>query len=342
MKRLANLVWTSVAGLTFAACASPADEPQPLFTSGDPTSIRLATELGLRALQQDPALMAGVAQVNARSVEIDVLGRAHAHIAQAVDGVPVFGAEAIVHLDAEGRLDGVTDRFARDLAVDARPAIDRSAAVSTAVAASARAPEQLTTAADLQILRRTGKDRLTYRVQLDYVQGGEHFRPVVFVDAKDGSVVWSYDNLQTARDREVHNLNHSTTLPGPVSRVEGGATTGDVDIDTNYDRLGSVYDCYSALFGRNSYDNAGAKLISSVHYSTNYVNAFWNGTQMVYGDGDNVNSRSLAISMDVTAHELTHAVTERTSTRASRAASTRRCPTSSATSASGIATTTAT
>jgi Thermolysin metallopeptidase, alpha-helical domain/Thermolysin metallopeptidase, catalytic domain/Bacterial pre-peptidase C-terminal domain len=50
-----------------------------------------------------------------------------------------------------------------------------------------------------------------------------------------------------------------------------------------------------------------------VHYSTNYVNAFWDGTQMVYGDGDNVTSRSLAIAIDVTAHELTHAVTERTS-----------------------------
>ena len=77
--------------------------------------------------------------------------------------------------------------------------------------------------------------------------------------------------------------------------------------------MGATYDCYQALFGRDSYDNAGATLISSVHYSTNYVNAFWNGTQMVYGDGDGVNARGYARSMDVTAHELTHAVTERTS-----------------------------
>src|SRR5262249_47564900 len=57
----------------------------------------------------------------------------------------------------------------------------------------------------------------------------------------------------------------------------------------------------------------GAKLISSVHYSTNYVNAYWNGTQMVYGDGNGVDASNLANSMDVTAHELTHAVTEKTS-----------------------------
>ena len=46
-----------------------------------------------------------------------------------------------------------------------------------------------------------------------------------------------------------------------------------------------------------------------MHYSTNYVNAYWDGTQMVYGDGDGVNASSWARTLDVTAHELTHAVT---------------------------------
>jgi vibriolysin len=135
----------------------------------------------------------------------------------------------------------------------------------------------------------------------------------VFVDAADGAVVWSYDNLQAARNRVVYNLNHSTMLPGQLARVEGSAASSDGQIEAGYDRMGSTYDCYLALFGRDSYDNAGATLISSVHYSTNYSNAFWNGTQLVYGDGDNVNTRGYSRSMDLTAHELTHAVTERTS-----------------------------
>jgi vibriolysin len=50
-----------------------------------------------------------------------------------------------------------------------------------------------------------------------------------------------------------------------------------------------------------------------VHYATNYVNAFWNGTQLAFGDGLNANGVSLASVMDITAHELTHAVTEQTS-----------------------------
>ncbi|MFP2913726.1 M4 family metallopeptidase, partial [Pyxidicoccus sp. 3LFB2] len=84
----------------------------------------------------------------------------------------------------------------------------------------------------------------------------------------------------------------------------------DPVVNTNYDHLGTVYNCYSSLFGRDSYDNLGKVLISTVHHRVNYVNAFWDGTQMVYGDGDGVNASNLANSLDVTAHELTHAVTD--------------------------------
>ncbi|MEZ4398611.1 MAG: M4 family metallopeptidase [Kofleriaceae bacterium] len=318
MKRFSKLGFVAAAGLAIASCTAADDQGSgagsaPVFQAGDPASLQLAEDLSLRQLHEvAPQLLAGVDGVWARSVEIDLLGRAHTRVAQTVGGVPVFGAEAIVHLDPTGKYLGLTDGLVRGIAVDPRPSLDATRAIAAAVSATGAAAG-LRSAADLQILRHGGKDRLTYRVQLDYTDGGEPRRPVVFVDARTGAVVWSYDNLQTARNREVHNLNHGTALPGPIARTEGGAANGDTDVDTNYDRLGSTYDCYQALFGRDSFDNAGAKLISSVHYSNNYVNAYWNGTQMVYGDGDNVNSRSLAISMDVTAHELTHAVTERTS-----------------------------
>ncbi|MCK8059159.1 MULTISPECIES: M4 family metallopeptidase [unclassified Fusibacter] len=73
-----------------------------------------------------------------------------------------------------------------------------------------------------------------------------------------------------------------------------------------------VYDFYLNVFNRRSYDNNNAKLISSVHYSRNYNNAFWNGSQMVYGDGDGNVFYPLSGALDVVAHELTHAVTEYT------------------------------
>ena len=68
------------------------------------------------------------------------------------------------------------------------------------------------------------------------------------------------------------------------------------------------------FWNRDSYDNNGATLTQTVHYSQNYCNAFWNGTQMVYGDGSpSQGCGSLATSLDVTGHEMTHAVTERES-----------------------------
>ncbi|MCP4900492.1 MAG: PKD domain-containing protein, partial [bacterium] len=65
-------------------------------------------------------------------------------------------------------------------------------------------------------------------------------------------------------------------------------------------------------FSRDSYDDNGAQLVSTVHHRANYNNAFWNGSQMVYGDGDGSSFSPLSGSLDVVAHELTHAVTDRT------------------------------
>ena len=314
MSGLARLVRTTALGVAIATSTSSAGQPAAdRFVAGNPASLKRAEELGLRHLREAPTLLAGVELGTARSVEIDALGRAHIRVAQTMAGVPVFGAEGIVHLDAGGRFAGLTDGFARNIAADIRPAIDPATALSTAIATAAPSVPQPGSTVDLQFLRRSGKDWLIYRVQLDYVEGGTPFRPVVFVDAIDGAVVWSYDNLQAARNRRVYDVNNSTALPGQLARFEGGTASADVDIEASYDRMGSTYDCYLALFGRDSYDNAGATLTSSVHYSTGYSNAFWNGTQMVYGDGNSVTTRRYSSSMDLTAHELTHAVTERTS-----------------------------
>ena len=82
-------------------------------------------------------------------------------------------------------------------------------------------------------------------------------------------------------------------------------------VDAHYN-AGVTYDYYYNTFDRNSYDDNGGSLNSSVHYDRNYNNAFWDGTQMVYGDGDGVTFSPLSGALDVVAHELTHAVTERT------------------------------
>ena len=76
---------------------------------------------------------------------------------------------------------------------------------------------------------------------------------------------------------------------------------------------GVVEGFYANTFGRNSIDDAGMEIVSVVHYSRNYCNAYWNGKQMTYGDGDGSTCLPLAGGLDVVAHELTHGVTEFTS-----------------------------
>jgi bacillolysin/thermolysin len=129
-------------------------------------------------------------------------------------------------------------------------------------------------------------------------------RRLVVVDASSGKVIDTLNRLETAENRAVYDAGGLEIQPGRLVRSEGQAPTGDPDADNAYTYTGATYAYYLSTFGRDSYDNAGAPLVSTVHFGKGYDNAFWDGAQMVYGDGFPV--------ADVTAHELTHAVTERT------------------------------
>jgi Zn-dependent metalloprotease len=99
----------------------------------------------------------------------------------------------------------------------------------------------------------------------------------VYVNALTGGVEAVHSEIHSAKNRAVYSGNNTTSLPGTLKRSEGGAVTGDAHVDGNYDHLGTTYDCYSVNFGRDSYNGSGAQLRSTVHHSTNYTNAFWNG-----------------------------------------------------------------
>lgn len=71
-----------------------------------------------------------------------------------------------------------------------------------------------------------------------------------------------------------------------------------------------TYDYYYDVFGRNSLDNAGMKLLSYVHYDVDYYNAFWDGERMTYGDGNS--SVGPLTTLDICGHEITHGVDEKT------------------------------
>lgn len=112
-------------------------------------------------------------------------------------------------------------------------------------------------------------------------------------------------------EREVWDCKHGTTLQlAPVARKEGGATSADDDINRVYDFAGVVRDFYLTKLGRRSIDNTGMKLVLNVHYDNDFMNAFFDGDEMVFGDGDGEIFVSFARSLDVVAHELSHGVTQ--------------------------------
>lgn len=120
----------------------------------------------------------------------------------------------------------------------------------------------------------------------------------------------------TGKERIVYTANNGSTLPGTPVRNEGAPATGDPAVDEAYDGSGRTYDLYKDVYGRESIDGNNMRLDSTVHYQVGYDNAFWNGQQMVYGDGDEdlppeqrLFNRFTA-SLDVIGHELTHGVTQ--------------------------------
>lgn len=106
------------------------------------------------------------------------------------------------------------------------------------------------------------------------------------------------------------DAKHGVDFSGFIYWDKDGKLVHDYDetaVDAHY-YAGVVYDFWKQKYNRESYDGKGSPIVSLVHYGYNYNNAFWNENQMVYGDGDGRQYRSLSAALDVVAHELTHAV----------------------------------
>ncbi|HEY0095699.1 MAG TPA: peptidase M4, partial [Archangium sp.] len=246
-----------------------------------------------------------------KSARTDEQGNTHLRYGQTKNGLPVVGGELLLHVNKDGVVYSANgSAFDGELA-PAKARIAPEAAKTVALDSTSG-----------HHLAAEGEPRLVYmrseqdnRLKLAYevVVTGEGLdlpiRDHVLVSANDGTILNRITDIHSALNRAVYSGNNTTTLPGTLKRSEGGALTGDSHVDMNYDHLGTTYNCYKVNFNRDSYNNLGAQLKSTVHHSTNYTNAFWNGSQMVYGDSDGVQSKPLGLSLDVTVHELTHAVT---------------------------------
>ncbi|KQQ39931.1 peptidase M4 [Duganella sp. Leaf126] len=108
------------------------------------------------------------------------------------------------------------------------------------------------------------------------------------------------------KQRGVYDAGQLGRLPGTLLRAEGGQAVPDQQANQAYDGAGITYDFLRAVFNRDSIDGRGRRLDSTIHYQQHFNNAFWNGDQMVYGDGDGKSFIGFTRCIDVIAHELTH------------------------------------
>ena len=112
--------------------------------------------------------------------------------------------------------------------------------------------------------------------------------------------------------RTIRDGRSKKTLPGKtVRRTEGKPKTGDAAVDEAYDGLGATFDLFHQVYNRNSIDAAGMALDATVHYDVKYQNAFWDGRQMVFGDGDGELFNRFTVAIDIIGHELAHGVIEK-------------------------------
>ncbi|MBL7809642.1 MAG: HYR domain-containing protein [Saprospiraceae bacterium] len=134
----------------------------------------------------------------------------------------------------------------------------------------------------------------------------------------DGTVSFTAENVGPYRLRQTSsgggvqtfNLNNGTNYGAATdfNNATTHFTADDTGVEAHW-ASEQTYDYFLSEHGRNSYNNAGAVLKSYVHYSVNYVNAFWDGSRMTYGDG-NGGSITPLVTLDICGHEITHAVTQ--------------------------------
>lgn len=291
--------------------------------------------------------------------EVDELGMTHARFQQQSHGIPVTGAEMTAHYDALGRITSIDSNTVTGVDdLDVQPAID--AAASITIAKSEAAAHQIdadeakmvSSEPSLVVYAREGREpRLAWKNVIRAVYGSDPHLWVTNVDAKTGTILERYDNLQHAEGSGVGVLGDTKKLQitaqgasfvmtdtsrgvtitthtsnGQEVVVGQGATVMKSNSASSWDTTGVgkgaavdahfyagvVFDHYKKVHARNGLDGAGGAILSTVHYGNGVANSFWDGQSMSYGDGTG-GSKAESAALDIAGHEFTHGVTSATS-----------------------------
>ncbi len=294
MKKFLGLLAVVVSVLmVFGIVSKRAEANKALFSTGSQDELENAKRISLDILRDRAAQRAigNVDDYQVRKVEIDELRMAHTRVRQTLDGIPVWEGEAIVHLDAEGRLTTITDDLKETVAVNTKANISEKQALRYAMNAySGKARMTDSPQVEMYIYRAADRDHLVYRVETPRLDGSaDTSAPVVFVDAHTGEIVDGYDNLQTGTGSSLYSgtVSISTSLSGANYYMEdttrrqgtfnmnntgntstgtGGTQSRYTDADDNWTATNAragvdahygaakTFDYYQTVHGRNGID----------------------------------------------------------------------------------------
>ncbi|HEX6869729.1 MAG TPA: proprotein convertase P-domain-containing protein [Micromonosporaceae bacterium] len=329
-----------VGGLLAAVATSAAAAP-----SSKDASVVAVTAANQILLAQPAAVKAAAGEAyQVYSSKVDANGAAHVRYTRTYHGLRVYGGDFVVHTKADGTLAGTSVGLDAPLTLGTTAKVT---AAQARKAAQSRFSGTISGvgAAELFVDASSGKGKLAWETVVSGMakDGQTPSRLHVVSDALTGAYIGSFDEIETINGTGnsiyAGSVTVDTTLSGStytmIDPSHGNGNTCDMnngtstctnftDADnvwgngTNSNRQSAgvdahygaalTFDYFKNVHARNGIFGTGAGVPSRVHYGSAYVNAFWDGAQMTYGDGSG-NSKPL-VSIDVAGHEMSHGVTE--------------------------------
>ena len=333
---IAVIVGALLIGPTTPASAAPPPAP------GSPATIARA-DLALGQHQSDLRASAADRFTAVRST-LDANGAAHVRYSRTYQGLRVYGGDVVVHTAPGGAYAGASVGLNAPLSVGTTAAVSKAAAQSTAKAAFSGRITSVD-GSELFVDASAGRGRLAWETTISgWARDGQTpSRLHVITDATTGAHIGSFDEIETVvgtgNSLYSGTVGVDTTLSGTTYQLidpsHGNGRTCDMNngtstcttftdddnawgtgttasrqsaaVDAHFGAA-VTFDYYKNVHGRNGIFGNGTGVPSRVHYGSAYVNAFWDGAQMTYGDGSG-NARPL-VALDVAGHEMSHGVTE--------------------------------
>ncbi|KQU69234.1 M4 family metallopeptidase [Phycicoccus sp. Root101] len=333
-------VAAAVATPLSAASAAPAAAP----SQAPSQSVAVATAQAGADRDHSALGLSNDEKLVVRNVVTDRDGTQHVRYDRTYKGLRVVGGDLVVDKASSGTVRKVRwngNDGGRVAVASTTPAVAETSAEKSGAKRAGYAPKK--NDGELVVWAGHGTPRLAYDVLTEGVKADQTpSRLHTIVDARSGAVLTSWDEVVNGTGNSMYSgtVTLNTTLSGSTYQLKdsvgnyttdlNGATTGtgtqftDADdvwgngattsrqtagVDAEYGAE-KTFAYYKNVLGRNGIFNNGVGARSRVHYGNAYNNAFWDGTQMTYGDGAG-NTKPLT-SIDVAAHEMSHGVTENT------------------------------